>query len=192
MPYLHWEMDQKRAEMANLTKLLIFKHHLKQTRHHRRSNMKLAKLVKENMKEIQFGFLNQTKGNNGVKQGIVGDPNGLFSNNKACGPTGLFLMQAANLFEAMELEPDIKLLHSYLHHNPPFHPRRTLDQSYHSKLESTELRDRNQVVYRGTRGGRKIHGSSRVVIVDQLWMYILDESQLRFCLNKSSHFTRSS
>jgi len=54
---------------------------------------------------------------------------------------GQTLYDAANLAEAMDCYHEEKLLKEYLHHNPPFHPRRTLDQSYYvsSFLKQTFL-----------------------------------------------------
>ncbi|KAK3320394.1 hypothetical protein B0T19DRAFT_386982 [Cercophora scortea] len=65
-------------------------------------------------------------------------------------PLGQFLMDAARLFEAMSTFKDQQMLEKYLFHDPPLHPRRTLDQSYYSALKSTKARDRDQVVSRWT------------------------------------------
>lgn len=65
-------------------------------------------------------------------------------------PLGQFLLDAARLRQAMTMHRDQQLLEKYLHHDPPLHPRRTLDQSYYSDLKPTKSRDREQVVYRGT------------------------------------------
>ncbi|KAF7901772.1 uncharacterized protein EAF01_007071 [Botrytis porri] len=108
---------------------------------------------------------------------VIEDKNGP---RKGPTPFSMCLRQAAKVYEAMDLEPDIKLVHSQLHESPPFHPLRTLDQSYYFKLENTESWDRDQVVYRATNERTNMHGSSRVVMVDQLWMYILDERGLPF------------
>jgi hypothetical protein len=66
----------------------------------------------------------------------------------------------------------------------PLHIRRTLDQAYFLTLADTSHRDKDQVVYRGTTPTKKEISSNevssnnvtRVVMVDQLWMWILDES----------------
>lgn len=86
---------------------------------------------------------------------------------------GAYLMSIAKIADAMDYEADERLLRDHLHENPPLHIRRTLDQSYFWTLEDTTSRDRDQVVYRGTKGGR--FWNARVVMVDQLWMWILDE-----------------
>lgn len=59
---------------------------------------------------------------------------------------------------------------------PALHIRRTLDQSYFLNLEDTSKRDSDQVVYRATRLPWHIPGNlTRVVMVDQLWLWILDD-----------------
>jgi hypothetical protein len=64
---------------------------------------------------------------------------------------------------------------------PPLHIRRTLDQSYFLTLDDTSERDRDQVVYRETKSeqGDPARPVSRVVMVDQLWLWILDERRSR-------------
>jgi hypothetical protein len=110
-------------------------------------------------------------------------------------PLGQVLYRAALLHEAMDYYQEQELLKTYLHHDPPFHPRRTLDQSYYWTLKTTKERDRDQVVYRGTAPKRDdrhdgVHISSgceqcladirkvpRVIMVDQLWLWILNGSK---------------
>jgi len=106
---------------------------------------------------------------------------------------GELLRYAAALSEAMDSHVDEQLVHEYVHSDPPLHPRRTLDQSYYGALKNTHTRDRDQVVYRATtptphrcRKGpnrsacqdckAEIKKTPRVIMVDQLWMWILDES----------------
>lgn len=158
-------------------------------------------------------------------------------------PLGQFLIDAARLYEAMSCFRDKSLIKHYLHADPPLHPRRTLDQAYYCTLKSTKWRDRDQVVYRGTRAnplllhsidpntkkwncpGRQdisqsaatqhatrkrgkrggdvapteqereaaelaykcpectddIRKVARLIMVDQLWMWILDEKTLITC-----------
>ncbi|KAI0024073.1 hypothetical protein F4780DRAFT_769011 [Xylariomycetidae sp. FL0641] len=129
-------------------------------------------------------------------------------------PLGQYLIDAARLYEGMTNYRDKKILRSYLHREPPLHPRRTLDQAYHWTLNSTRKRDRDQVVYRSTTAPSEdlhsydrdkgkwpqhqdfgivghcetCHGNikkvSRVVMVDQLWMWILDERTIITCFPK--------
>ncbi|ROV96110.1 hypothetical protein VSDG_05016 [Cytospora chrysosperma] len=151
---------------------------------------------------------------------------------------GQVLFDAAMLYEAMSSYRDKKFIQAYLHEDPPLHPRRTLDQAHYWALKTTRNRDRDQVVYRGTKptlehsispktgkwncfemddlaadesrqeaqdpGGDKterqeshcihcrshIQKVSRLLMVDQLWMWILDEKTIitafprRYGMNK--------
>lgn len=92
-------------------------------------------------------------------------------------------MCLAQLWDAMDMELDERLVrHGLISRDtngepsePLLHIRRTLDQSYFLNLKDTSQRDQDQVVYRATRG----HGTlTRVVMVDQLWLWVLDEREL--------------
>ncbi|ORY60875.1 uncharacterized protein BCR38DRAFT_442746 [Pseudomassariella vexata] len=124
---------------------------------------------------------------------------------------GQYLIDAARLFEGMSHFRDKKLL-QFIVTDPPMHPRRTLDQAYYWTLNTTRSRDRDQVVYRATtahaadfhrwdpKKGWEDHKSnaqrpcdgctesikkvSRVVMVDQLWMWILDARTIITCFPK--------
>lgn len=89
------------------------------------------------------------------------------------------LWTAAQIFSEMEFGKkfphDTKMLRSFIHHDPPLHIRRTLDQFYFHTLDDTSARDCDQVVHRGTRGAKD---HTRIIMVDQLWLWILDDSIL--------------
>ncbi|KAH7309885.1 hypothetical protein B0I35DRAFT_440765 [Stachybotrys elegans] len=92
---------------------------------------------------------------------------------------GTYLMNLAKVADAMDYVIDEKLLKDNLYKDPPLHVRRTLDQYYFSTLDDTSERDRDQVVYRETRGSRSLHSrTARVVMVDQLWLWILDDNTI--------------
>lgn len=87
-------------------------------------------------------------------------------------------MNIAKVADAMDYEADERLLRENLYKDPPLHIRRTLDQSYFLTLDDTENRDKDQVVYRETKAGKSFHTyNTRVVMVDQLWLWILDGSE---------------
>ena len=123
---------------------------------------------------------------------------------------GQYLLDATRLYEGMTNYRDKTVFREYLTREPPLHPRRTLDQAYYWILKSTKKRDTDQVVYRGTtprssdfheydrenncwpdhkylKGDdcdfcrRNIQKLSRVVMVDQLWMWILDGNTIITC-----------
>lgn len=66
----------------------------------------------------------------------------------------------------MDFEADERLLRENLHTESSFHIRRTLDQSYFLTMEYTTVRDTDQVVYRGTKGGKTSARNTRVMMVD--------------------------
>lgn len=55
--------------------------------------------------------------------------------------------------------------------------RQTLDQYYYQDLASTEIRDRDQVVERYSRQHGWQKHSHRVLMVDELWLWIVDNSK---------------
>jgi hypothetical protein len=72
------------------------------------------------------------------------------------------------------------------------HPRRTLDQFYYYMLEDTEMRDNSQVVHRWAErqherqhqqhlhsglGTQKARLNMHVMMVDQLWLWIIDDRE---------------
>ncbi|KAB5586057.1 hypothetical protein GE09DRAFT_51240 [Coniochaeta sp. 2T2.1] len=134
LPYLHWEMDAKRAHMAEVVK----------------------------MATCRRGDLEASQCSEGLKPWRS--------------KLGTYLMHAARASVIIDLEPDTRLTRKFLHHKPPLHIRRTLDQYYFLTLADTSKRDRDQVVYRATNWGLKQPSrNARIVMVDQLWLWILDD-----------------
>lgn len=126
---------------------------------------------------------------------------------------GCYLLAASRLYEGMTTYRDRMLLRKYLPKDPPIHPRRTLDQAYYWAPKSTKKRDKDQVIYRGTtvspdafhvydkkKGEWPDHDGlegkdcsicrtnirkvSQVIMVDQLWMWVLGEKTLITCFPK--------
>lgn len=153
MPYLHWEIKSRQIRMAEVITEI------------------------SNAKRKTTGPTNLSKGNEQKKkQDEKLDWNRLqylsrFEKNHGHLPKsrskhlGNYLLSIARVSEAMDYEADERLLRDYLNEKPPLHVRRTLDQSYFWTLQDTVSRDRDQVVYRGTRGGRRPQG--RIIMVDQ-------------------------
>lgn len=87
---------------------------------------------------------------------------------------GRYLLKVAQVADQMDYAADERLLRRDINQDPPLHMRRTLAQYYFPTLNTSE-RDKDQVVYRETKPSRGYYGKSRVVMVDQLWMWILDD-----------------
>lgn len=221
MPYLHWETDRKRAHFAEWMATVNQNHEKKISE----DNIKRKKVRIDRRRHFQKpeGF-KMIKPPTTVRQqelaDVVDDIATPKSPDKAEPMKGRpkykelaqYLMNAAALFECMSNYRDQIFIEKYLNADPPLHPRRTLDQAYYWTLNNTEIRDRDQVVYRGTRATKqsfhsydadhmewkkhrklvtddnapeeidegcndcreKIRQVSRLVMVDQLWMWVLD------------------
>jgi hypothetical protein len=101
-----------------------------------------------------------------------------------------------------ELRQERALIAGYLHNDTmQLHPRRTLDQFYYHMLgeEELERRDQDQVIFRwmaklkaqaeeeqqarSAQGkqprieGKKMNFDPKVLMVDQLWLWVIDESE---------------
>jgi hypothetical protein len=172
MPYLHWETDKRRRKMAEVMKDVTQKRRKdlqKKVPHLDEEREDVAKIVEK--VRIKYGSRVPSEPITRKAQPDTHERSFL----------GQYLLDIANVYDTMDIEPDVRILSEQLHphgnQDPPFHGRRTLDQSYHWKLENTGRRDEDQVVYRGTKAGNSIYRTTRVVMVDQLWLYVLDDSK---------------
>src|SRR6266536_4781083 len=88
-------------------------------------------------------------------------------------------------------EPDVLLLENYLFHDPPMHVRRTLDQFHYYTTDDTDVRDSDQVISRYLR--RKFPEKPvPIMMVDQLWLWIVNNSKSRPYLLTLSESNKSS
>lgn len=82
----------------------------------------------------------------------------------------------------MRMDIDKKMVLGFKNENPPLHLRRTLNQ-YGSIAPSVIANPfRNQVVFKSTRERRGSDTFGRVLMVDQLWLWILDERKRQVIL----------
>ncbi|KAF8849052.1 hypothetical protein BDZ45DRAFT_753177 [Acephala macrosclerotiorum] len=199
LPYLHWETNSRRAKMAQVIKEVTKELQAEKARNEGRATSippkekrqkpergclpwRKDRKAEENLKkEIEYddeddqGGTEKKKGMFDVATKWKSAKNGKTLVRKKRCKLGRYLLALAQVADAMDYEADERLLRENLHHNPPLHIRRTLDQSYFLTLEDTSVRDKDQVVYRETREGRSFHTrNTRVVMVDQLWLWILD------------------
>lgn len=95
-------------------------------------------------------------------------------------PLDTFRMQRKAQLD--HLRPQLSMFRSFQH--PP-HLSRTLDQFYYSSLADTTLRDFDQTISKWTgddigEEGKSVPTSdSLLVMVDQLWCWVLDDSRSR-------------
>ena len=188
MPYLHWETDRGRVHSAAA---------IKEASTVKLSIAEVVNQAKAANEQISHPNRNSRTQNDLDQSQLPDRPLSAATGAQKKKILGEVFMQAAALMEAIDFRVEEKLIHEYLHKKPPLHPRRTLDQSYYGKLKDTATRDRDQVVYRATtpvghdcqenidkddlwrkcgqcqEDSRKVQ---RLIMVDQLWLWVLDES----------------
>ncbi|KAK3354036.1 hypothetical protein B0T25DRAFT_224469 [Lasiosphaeria hispida] len=179
MPYLHWETDRGRVQSAEAIKEV--------------EKQKLLRTMSEVVNQAQHQLAHTQTNDTTAPVWVApqpSDPGDEKADRRRA--LGQLLRTAAALLEAMDFHTEEQLMFKYLHAQPPLHPRRTLDQSYYGALKSTRARDRDQVVYRGTmpephqcvgmdaceQCNDDIRKVPRIVMVDQLWLWILDENTI--------------
>jgi hypothetical protein len=161
MPYLHWETNGRRAKMAQ-----VINEELEKKKEKSREPKQSAK--EKSKKEVSLERFFHAVEQHKLKERYKHLPP---ARSVTLGP---YLMSIAKIADEMDFEADERLLRDHLD-DAPLHIRRTLDQSYFWTMEDTTSRDRDQVVFRGTKGGKTYN--TRVVMVDQLWLWILDERE---------------
>jgi hypothetical protein len=187
MPYLHWETDRGRTRSSNTIKeasKIMFSSIgevvEKATANNEANSRPNRSSAPPYMQSQQSAQPMEEYPTSGRRKGILGQ----------------VLFHAAKLLEALDFSIEEKLFYEYLHQQPPLHPRRTLDASHYGALKNTETRDRDQVVYRATSPTAHICEQDpnhtdrpfckqchdhirmvpRLIMVDQLWLWILDDS----------------
>ena len=76
-----------------------------------------------------------------------------------------------------DLSSDACLIRAYMKKSKGLHVRRTLDQSHYSMLPTTEERDVDQILLKR---GKDRNPKMKMVMVDQLWMWIFEGTSLQF------------
>lgn len=172
MPYLHWEVESRLYRMNRVVKEEAERASKEDKRHGRRFRGKFAELVANRSRRIEL--LGPLRENTGREPDNGAEPTGRVRLKATA--LGEFLWHVAKLFELIDEAADERLITNHLFSDSPLHLRRTLDQYYSWTAEDTTFQDQKQVVCRGTRSSHDPEATARVVMVDQLWMWILDES----------------
>jgi len=163
MPYLHWEIETRLSRMSRIIHEETAKQRLKHTWRDARFGSEFAELARN--WRIRLG-----------RPGHLGK-----EETKPWAPVSAlakYLWFAAKLFELVDEAADERLLKKHIYTNSPLHPRRTLNQFYYWTTADSTVQDRNQIVYQGTQSSGDPDATGRVVMVDQLWMWILDQSNI--------------
>lgn len=173
MPYLHWETDRQREKLSRALDLESERHQEKKEqkesinkrkRQSERGELVIPKLSMQGKKVDWKTDTRRSRSPIRRASSALWRKLQIHRNKSDKSPfkknddgrivagteVGQVLLDAAMLYEAMSNYRDRMFIQKYLHKDPPLHPRRTLDQAYYWTLKTTKLRDRDQVVYRGT------------------------------------------
>ncbi|KAK8099527.1 uncharacterized protein PG998_012768, partial [Apiospora kogelbergensis] len=163
LPYMHWETSSRRAKMVQVINEAIDRPKPES------STPTLASTVEEVTKrKKEEEVTKRQKTEEVTKRRMTSEPTEWRHH------LANYLLTLAQVAEQIDYDADERLLRKYVTEDPPLHIRRTLDQYYFVTLDDTSQRDKDQVVYRGTLDKKWNISQSRVVMVDQLWLWILD------------------
>ena len=165
MPYIHWEFEDKRLEMNKVIKKVIKEDGADFTRVRYAAKEKAMDwLTGENTTArdgSEWDWLQNTIKKRFKSQRAARKSRYWTKNPKDRKPSEALLMN--------HLLPELG--------RSPVHIRRTLDQFQYYMTEDTEDRDADQVVSRYFQRCHPTQGVP-VMMIDQLWLWILDESEL--------------
>ncbi|KAK4445615.1 hypothetical protein QBC34DRAFT_413143 [Podospora aff. communis PSN243] len=175
MPYLHWEIEKRLARMTNVVRKT---RQLKEQEYDLERSAKRrgtwGSVVERAAMAARAQRLNSTDSEiPGAGTGGEDKPPW-----RPQSPLGTYLWLASKLYQVIDEAADWRLIGNHLYTQSPLHVRRTLEQYSCWTSEDTSQRDRQQVVYRGTRLRNDPEAIPRVVMVDQLWLWILDENTI--------------
>lgn len=175
MPYLHWEIEKRLVRMTNV---------VRKTRQMKEREFAIERLSKRKgtwgsvVERAAMAARAQRLSSTTSEQPGGRDGDEYSPPWRPQSPLGTYLWLASKLYQLIDEAADWRLISDHLYTQSPLHIRRTLEQYSCWTSEDTLHRDRQQVVYRGTRMRNDPEAIPRVVMVDQLWLWILDESEM--------------
>jgi hypothetical protein len=172
MPFLHWEVEKRLYRMAQFAEIAKrrkdFQERIRRanTLRYKARLADVARLQQSKPQRPQTWYDNEGRRS---KYSMYWRPRH---------PLAKYFWHAAKLFQIIDEAADGRLVEDHLFEESPLHMRRTLEQFYYWTAPDTTGRDKEQVVCRGTRTQNEDpDATARLVMVDQLWLWILDESE---------------
>ncbi|KAK3313225.1 hypothetical protein B0H66DRAFT_485544 [Apodospora peruviana] len=179
MPYLHWEIEKRLVRMTNVirkTRQMTEREFAFERRNKRRGTWgSVVEQATKRAKRIDSGATTTNS------ERLAGAGEWDTEDSPSWRPRsrlGSYLWHASKMYQLIDEAADWRLIGDHLYTESPLHIRRTLEQYYYWTAEDTTQRDRQQVVYRGTWMQNDPEAIPRVVMVDQLWLWILDENTI--------------
>ena len=188
MPYLHWEIENRLVRMTNV---------VRKTRQLKEQEYDLERSAKRRgtwgsvVERAAMAARAQRLNSSTSEHPDVGGADESSRPWRPQSPLGKYLWLASKLYQLIDEAADWRLIGNHLYTQSPLHIRRTLEQYSCWTSEDTQQRDLQQVVYRGTRLRNDPEAIPRVVMVDQLWLWILDESEFTLILIRECCIVRA-
>lgn len=169
MPYLHWDYAHKLQCRNNCIKIAVEG----QPVPNRPSLDIMTQYSEETVEDVEKDHID-------LKNSQADDPSSVLTRSE---------LEAARYRRMFTIDELVML--AYLNVGSPIHPRRTLDHSRYPTLQGEDIdsRDLDQVVYRHT---KRLGLKPRLIMVDQLWMWMLDDSKVNHWLHFEVGFNAAS
>ena len=173
MPFLHWEVEKRLQRMQQFVQ--VSKKHKEEKDLLKRANTfrhsrRLAELASKQMNSRRPAPNSDSEEKPRGRRHLWRPRNALAK----------YFWHVAKLHQVIDEAADGRLIEDHLYSPAPLHMRRTLEQYYYWTAEDTSRRDHDQIVCRGTKNHSDDSGpeaTTRLVMVDQLWLWILDDSK---------------
>ncbi|KAH7328776.1 hypothetical protein B0I35DRAFT_418300 [Stachybotrys elegans] len=167
MPFLHWEVEKRLHRMAQFIDVA-------KSQNDHRERLRRASTLRYKGRMVDIARLQQMQAR--PVTSFETRPGGR-TYWRPQNPLAKYIWYAAKLFQIIDEAADGRLIEHHLFSSAPLHMRRTLEQYYYWTASETSRRDSDQVVCRATRSLKEEgEATARVVMVDQLWLWILDEN----------------
>jgi hypothetical protein len=168
MPYLHWEVEKRLNRMGQFIEVAKSRNeHVERLRRASTSRIKGKTVNLSRLESMDPGRPMTAYNNSGG-----GRPSWRPQN-----PLAKYIWHVAKLYQIIDEAADGRLVDDHLFNDPPMHMRRTLEQYYYWTATDTARRDSDQVVCKLTRNqSDDPESAGRLVMVDQLWLWILDDN----------------
>ncbi|KAH0559254.1 hypothetical protein GP486_004233 [Trichoglossum hirsutum] len=85
-----------------------------------------------------------------------------------------------------------RLLEAYWTADRPIHARRSLDGFYYPNIKDLEARDKDQVLYKHTRDPNSGYKTAKMLMVDQLWMWVIGDPRQTQSLESFRNYLNAS
>lgn len=172
MPFLHWEVEKRLQRMQQFVQVAKSRRDqdekLRRAATFRHRGTRIANLAQNNLLKVDRPM-----------SGFDMEERGRQTGWRPQHPLAKYFWHIAKLYQIIDEAADGRLIEDHLFASPPLHMRRTLEQFYYWTAEDTSRRDKDQVVCRSTKhysDDSDPDSTSRLVMVDQLWLWILDDN----------------